>query len=245
MADKDLEMKKKFQEMREEQAMAESNKKLLEERALSKAKSIDSLRKGRKSTNEHGQEIDLWEEVNKKAKLATNLDNVMSYNDWRSAMMALLAMYFTLCKALSQSRSEVFAEIGHGALDKIVQGYTKLRQYGPKPDVVLPALSHSVSFNDKNEIQFDKLELETSDGSLLDGSLDSFFQKGIVAWLDKCGYEPSKENPNKFLSKEDGSELTKAEFDELKNDEGKGLAAYLSDRFDLQITQRPSPRIGG
>jgi len=51
------------------------------------------------------------------------------------------------------------------------------------------------------------------------------------------------DNPNKFIDG-NGKELTKDQFNDLKNDPKNGLDAFLSGHFDLNISERPSPGPG-
>jgi len=169
---KNDQMKETLKKIREQELIAAQRKKMDDEIAAKRAIAEDELKSGRSYKDERGQDTNRWDEVARHAKEARSLENVMAFNDWRSAMLKLVFMYGKLNKAIAQDMKELRFNVKYalGLNDLVYRGYNKVKdKMGRSPEELLPELKHTVSFNDDNEIVFDKLEVEATDGTELQG----------------------------------------------------------------------------
>lgn len=235
------EIKKELQRIREEeefQFISAKKQRIMEERALQAARDQDELVKGRTHKDpQSGQEVAHWDDAMRKAEAAVNSE-VMSYNDWRAAMMGLLTMYGAMNKGLHQSIGETV----HSPLATLIkQGI--IYPLGDKikdkltgnPEIDLPMLQHEVSFSNDNKLVINPLT--RSDKGAEKGQLDKLFEKGIRLWLENAGYTPDPADNAKFID-ENGVQLDKAAFDALKSDPVQGLEHFLKE-YSPEVEFRP------
>lgn len=229
---------------------------LAETRKDARALQADELAKSQFHRDRNGNMVSHWDEAIQKADSAINAD-VMSYSDWRAAMIGLLNMFSMLVKAMDGTVGKKTAPYRDMIMD---DGLATLYHYlkdvvSGVPEMDLASLEHNVQFNDDDTLEIDTLirskiePLIRPDGFDHDGSirlglqkLDELFQKGVVNWLEGLGYTPDPANTKKYIDS-NGNTLDKAEFNRLKNDPETGLSHYLEENYELSFTQsglRPS-----
>lgn len=230
----DESMKKELLKLERNRLLAQRREELAGIRAVANARERDKLVSERLVQDPRGGPLKTkWEIAKAEADKALSAEVTM-YNDWRNAMMGLLSMYSALTDALIQTRKELFQYASHN-----LSGDGDGGKLSPM-EQELPALFHKVNCNDKNELEFKNLALETSTGTKLDNTLDELFRKGVEHWLSECGYKSCGTNSSQFYNIQDNSILTKEKFNELKDDSNKGLDAFLSGHFDMSIRNSPA-----
>jgi hypothetical protein len=193
------------------------------------------------TSDRSGKKITLWEELDQLADNAIN-SGQEAYNDWRSAMMALLALFAKVVKAMSQSISEATQPM----TDKIKQTVREKFVYPLRdkfldhirgdPTIDLPTLVHDVNMSDDNKLNVGDIKL---DGSTPDREVNRSFETLVNLWLASEGYELAPDDTY-VTADAHKTVLTKDAFEALKNDEEHGLDTFLESNVDLQF--RPSPR---
>lgn len=237
-------MQDKLKQIRKEEyekELIEKQNKIKEEREIAQQLATEKLQKGRISrTNEKGDPVSHWDEVEAGAKAALNPEQT-AYQDWRAAMTGLLAMYGHLFDAMVQTRKETLdATIQSAAETAFYWAYDNIKaSLTTQPELALPVLEHLVEYNEANQLVIHPLERD--DGVSLNGELDEMLKEGVVEWLRQVGCTPTDATQNQFQD-ENGHLLDKAEFERLKEDPNTGLNAFLSDHFDLSFKSRPSMR---
>ena len=140
-------------------------------------------------------------------------------------------------------------EISLGAAKDAI--LTSLEKKTPPKQVKLPDLEHFVEFTDQDKLNIASMgkNMRRSDGEEITADQEAEFQKvmekGVTLWLDKCGYLPVAGKNDEFVSKTDGSHLTQAQFEALRDDPDHGLNVFLSGAFDMDMEQAPGPRPAG
>jgi hypothetical protein len=234
---KDLEMYNKLQDIRKKEMNDETTlyrQKVENERARARGVEFQELRnKGRSKDERSGRDISLWDDVMSKAQNAINAE-VMSYNDWRAAMMGLLTMFGAFTKAASHTINEnILFPAKQLIVDKGILGLKdKLEDaFIGNVQVDLPMLKHYVNLNDDGTLN---IELSRSDTQAKIPELDELFKKGIVLWLETNDFTPDPANPDKFVDLA-GVSLDKITFDRLKEDPDTGLEHFLTDYSELKF----------
>lgn len=193
----------------------------------------DELRsKGKTPSDKEGNLVTFWQSAMRKAEEAIGAD-VMSYNDWRAAMMSVVTMSYALSKAIHHSiKTEAFFPLRSGLikLKNVV-----LDRLTGDPEVDLPVLQHFVQLTDEGKL---KIELTRSDNRNEKGVLDELFEKGIVMWLKDLGYLPNREDGKEgtFIDA-NNVPLNKAKFEQLKNDPDHGLNHFLTEYTDVECSE--------
>ena len=176
------------------------------------------------------------------------------YDNWLASVSSILAMCQQLQKALSLDNpintvlNTVYNKAAPyaGAIgNMIADGLT------PDPKVTLPGLQHFVEFTADGKLKLDSLtdNLRRTDGKPFTQEqayiLENSFPAGIRLWLDQNDYEvdPTRPNaadpskPNAYRHKDSLAPLTKAKFDEIRNDPQLGLNKFLSGTFEMKVDQ--------
>lgn len=238
--EKDQKLKKQVTEKLQAEKTAEYKKKLVEERETDRLRQIEEIKKGRTYIDpDSGHEVDRWKEVMRKAEKVVN-EAAMSYNDWRASMSSLISLCTYLNLAISQSKNELLTHVGYGLLSVGRMAYDPLKEkLSGQPEITLPDLQYLVECSDDNKIGIKSLQ--RFEGDDLGASINETFKAGFDKWLGDLNYKESDE-PGKWVEKDTGEVLTKERFNELKNDPARGLGAILSDHFDLNLEERPSPK---
>jgi hypothetical protein len=178
------------------------------------------------------QKVDPWEIANKKASDAMNSE-VMSYNDWRAAIMSTISLCSAICDALVMERKTLMTQASYFIRDQIDRF---LVDKDPEK-INLPALQYLVSYSADDKLEIEPI-LRLDNGKEL-GDLDQLFRKGVVAWLDERGYQPDAADANVFRHKVTNEQLSKTDFDRIKDDPVIGFGHYLEESSDLTFTKRP------
>lgn len=208
------------------------------------ADAIAKLRQGGSTTDEHGRQVTLWENVLRQADRAIHSEQ-NSYNDWRSAMMSLLTLYSGMVKASDQASSEwlapTFTFIKQVVRDNLAVPLKDkfLDMLKGDPKVNLPLLIHQASLTDDNKLNLGlsrsdgvaQMSMDDKDQNRIKNSFDSL----VNLWLLENGFSPKEAGPGedkdavKGLYVRTGTDeiMTKAEFTALKDDEEHGLAQFL------------------
>lgn len=137
-------------------------------------------------------------------------------------------------------------DISFGAVKDAI--LTSLEKKTPLKPVTLPDLQHFVEFTDQNKLNIASMgkNMRRLDGEEITADQETEFQgvmeKGVKLWLDKCGYQPVAGKYDEFVYKTDGSQLTQAQFEALRDDADHGLNVFLSGAFDMDMEQAPGPR---
>lgn len=233
----DNHIKEELKRVRQEKALKDEQEHINLVRANSRAEALDE-RQALTMTTAKDQKVTLWQKAHASADEATKPTGMMSYSDWRSTMFGLIVIYDDLVEAINRS----ITNIAHSGLDlfKDAVGYPlidKVRNaIWSNPDVDLPKLTHNVSLDAENRMQFDAMNIEFSDEKGVKHDFDANFKQAILGWLDEKGYKPaSAEAKPKFVHKDTGEELTANKFNELRDD----LDDTLSHEFDLTIRRGP------
>lgn len=210
----------------------------------------DLVNKGKVPLDEKGNRMgSKWDKL-RLAMGGQSQQDYVSYNTFNSSMMALLIAYKEyLLEAVMQERDESVMKWillpAHKGLRALFNKFTLTDP--SKPEVVLPLLVHNVDMNEDNELKIAPLVSEDGSSSGLDeenkefnDSIQDCFTKGVEAWL-KEGHGYTRIDGTQKFKNADGTELTKEEFEKLKNHEENGLDAYLSGKFDLSFKPGPKP----
>lgn len=253
---KSEELKKQVTEKLQNEKIAEMKQQLARDRQVSRAATIDELEKGRYTTNAKGEKIDRWEELKFLTQESMKMEG-QAYVTWASSMFSLIEIYYKQSEALHQDLKEFLTHFGHTVLDgTTVMGYsipgllvltdTIGEKLSAKPEIIMPKLQYLVDFTDDNKIEFKKLQRWEGDNlgrkdDTLGKTIDDLFEEGVGKWLDDRNYKPSTTEQGKWLNKDTGAELTKAEFTALKNDPDTGLGKILSAHFDVDLEESPRP----
>lgn len=195
----------------------------------------------RKGKNREG--VTLWEQLDHEADKVLHAEQ-HAYNDWRSAMMSLLALFSLMVKAGSHSletvvaQNEMITSARLAARAALVQVKDKiLDTLRGNPRVDLPALIHDVKMTDDNKIDFGALK--RSDDLQSTPTLNEGFQTLIALWLHDQGYEPGSIENTYVTADENKTLLTKEKFLELKNSPEHGLNKFLEETVDLEFREGP------
>ncbi|TAL61350.1 MAG: hypothetical protein EPN84_08145, partial [Legionella sp.] len=162
MAKEDI--KEKIKRVREEEMMNEAAQLRQKERSKSHAMAVDERNKLTMTVDDRGREVTLWQKSNDSATEAMKPKNIMSYADWRSAMFGLVACYSDLVDAMNRS----ITNLGWEGVDLLEMGVNAaydglVRKFGNRPEVILPKLTHTVSLDDQNRMQFEKMNVKMTD----------------------------------------------------------------------------------
>ena len=165
--------------------------------------------------------------------------SLKGYETWITIMGEILSFCLLVNETLSGETAAFYEQIGHNALDYALD---KL-QYRT---VKLPDLQHCVTFTDTDKLDVssisqllrsDHLEFTAEQKKILDKSM----QIGIISWLDTLGYVQKQNEPTAFVSKTNATlTLTKARFEELRDDPQDGLDVFLSGQFGMNVTKSPT-----
>lgn len=224
-----------FKKLQEARALKEENRK------RKQAIAADDLEKEGEIYNPHtGRNENIWDLLNNAIDKALNSEDMMSYQDFRSAIISLMHLYGLLGKALQHDGAKVVQAFmdkleNEGLFPAINWLEDQVRQ---EQEIDLPVLTHSVAFSDSDELQIDPL-IRSDHGEAT--ALDSVFEIGINLWLKENGYVPDAANPKKYVHELDGSPLDKATFDMLKLDDDRGLDTFLRDNTDVPFNPSPRP----
>jgi len=229
---------------------AESNRQKERQQRLSDKSSLEKVRAKLKIIDPRsGKEIDRWTKVINDAEEALDPKQT-TYNDWRSAMTSLLAMYSELNEAISLSRQEFvlliptpipgMTEISlANSLQEVttvpLSGYIK-KLFQGKEKIELPDLQHNVQF-ENNKLKIDPLVPSDKNIKGLD-TLDDLFKEGVRRWLDEQDYEPHPKDKDKFIHKHTRAELTDNGFKALQDDENTSLASFLERETGLRMMSK-------
>ncbi|EHL30157.1 hypothetical protein [Legionella drancourtii] len=232
------------------QATLIAKQKLRNDEANRRMRSDEDLDKELKdkgfTTDERGNMITLWKKLMREAERAIN-EGQHAYNDWRSSMMSLLELCSLFLKALSQSRDELLNPV-----TKIMKQTFREQVLYPLKDKImdairgqprgdLPTLVHDLTMSDDNklkigEITFGDGSRPTSDDPNNLEKFNNAFATLVTLWLKDNGYELAADNTF-VTTDEHQTVLTKEKFEELKDDEGNGLNAFLD--LNTQLEFRP------
>lgn len=171
----------------------------------------------------------LWDHAMKVASGAINAGDVNSTHDFRSSMMALLAMYGKMVEAGSVSAEQTFGEFYERKLrDKYgiplseawIGAKSAIRNaIRGNPDIDIPAFQHNLTFKDgKVEIA----DLVRKDGVPFskENEINLAFKALVNAWMIENDYTPVGDGKFRHV---DGAELTEEKFNELKPSLGEFL----------------------
>jgi hypothetical protein len=251
-------LKKEAYELEQKRVAAETEryrKELSDQRILKFEDYLAKVRRSCVTKDEKGNDVLLWDKVLHEAHRYIH-SGQESYNDWRSAMMSLLALYSLMVDAASGSIKSTLAP---SVLTKLVgvreQALYPLRdkimdKLRGEPRVDIPAMVHDVAMGDDNKLQIAPLKGIDGRSTQFTGAdmqtvdLNPTFRSLVSLWLKDQGYEPGVEDGT-YVNKAHGTAdynkvLTKEKFNELKDDKTHGLDAFLEENVELQFS--PSPR---
>lgn len=260
MPNKDDEFYKELKRKRDEEEATASAIYKKRMRDITTAEREDAAHRASIShTEQSGREVTRWEDAVAKADAALNSE-VRAYDDWRAAMLGMLAMYGALHAALHQSTNSVSRLIAEKLWDTVVvdlmwdgaikPGWNKVKPAFGVAEEDLVALQHNVSFSDDNKLVIKPLLRLDNDKPIVDkdpnsgqalpvSKLDKLFRDGVVDWLKENGYTAAQGKPGEFKDK-DGNSLTKAIFNnDFVGD--RSLQSFLKRYTDAAIT--PGPRM--
>ncbi len=145
----------KIREQEEEHKTAAFKNKYAQERHIARQTELDKLQQKQFTKNpKGGEKVTLWDEGASKAYDAINMD-VMSYTDWRAAMMNLLKMFSVSNKAIHSSLAiNVIHPVKTLLLDQaaVAAYYWVADKLTGDPEIDLPALQQQVQFSDDNKL---------------------------------------------------------------------------------------------
>ncbi|MDI1352780.1 MAG: hypothetical protein PSV35_08480 [bacterium] len=162
-----------------------------QKRAIARQMELDEIGKNSKTRDEHsGREISHWDDALSRAEKAMNSE-VMSYNDWRAAMMGLLTLFSSLNKALHHS---IDGSIIHPVRSTLMDGLilplkdALQEKLAGTPEIELPMLQQFVNLNDDGT-----LDIQLSRTDKVDGMISSSTQR----YLDLLKHKQTLEEKNK------------------------------------------------
>ena len=231
-----------YQKLREIESYDEYLKKKQEMEQIALAAKIDEIQALSMTRSRSGEEVTRWQHLAQQAEEGLKPE-LSSYNNGQSAIATLvsiawigtLAMHYSLRGATHVIAKHYFMR------EKIAE----LRQEGD-----LPPLSHLVEFKD-GKVKIEPLvlgkeqELENpksrADAAVLIQAMNSTFHDTVNYWLIEEHNCTLTDEPDVFLDK-DRNPLTKESFEAMKNDDVKGLQAYLNANAPgLLFKERPAP----
>lgn len=213
--------------------------KLQEQRMARDLDALAALKEKGFTTDERGNKITLWQDALHAAEKAINAEQ-NAYNDWRSAMMALLSMYAKMVKAISHR----FEEARRPYTDKIVQTIREGVLYPLKdkimdkikgdPDIKLDTLVHDIKMSEDNKLMIGDIKC---DGAQPDPGFKPAVATLVGIWLRDQGYELAPDDT--YVTADDNKTVLTAEkFKELKEDETNGLDAFI--KANTKLESRPT-----
>lgn len=238
-------LKEKLEQIKKEelnQKIAEELRQLSEQREAARMHAMDELMKKSYITNSQGQKTTLWNMLDEEVHKAINSGELMSFNDFRAALMSLIHLYGLLVDALNQTEVEwlqkleflVSENLAFPAIDAIK------KRFRNDPEIVLPALQHNVSYSDDNKLNIAPL-IRSDYPNRLSQALDDVFKESVVFWLQGLGYEKNASNPGTFLNTRTGAVLDKDTFNALKDDSEHGLDNFLKGHTQVQCSSGMNP----
>ena len=198
----------------------------------------------------------LWADLDKMAA-STVEGGQKGYDTWLSSIGSILELCHKLRAALHADNPiksvanmiyDKAAPIAGTLTDMAVSKVTD--KFCAAPKVTLPSLHQYVDFTDDGKLDVSSLakNLVRSDGKPFTQPqkdiLNNGFQKGIEMWLELNGYkkDPAPGKKNCFVNEIDETALTKAKFEEMRDDPATGLNKFLSGEFDMNFVQALGPR---
>jgi hypothetical protein len=209
-----------------------------------------------RAVNEKGESY--WVDVKKKANDLLERE-FSGYNDWAIGMTNIVQAAKILNKAMlhepnllpfANERAEIWDKFKTVAWIAVVdkfQNWVKNTAAGQKikdtligkaifkKTVDLPKIEFSVNVKENGQIQ----STAAMDGKVLSSGneISRHLDVGLELWAKSHGY--SIDPSDSRLKNDVGEVMTSEKFEELKNDPDKGLDAFLSGRFDMNLTYRP------
>jgi hypothetical protein len=229
----------------------EIQKRIYEQRALKNQ--IDEAR----AVNEKGESY--WVEVKRKADDLRDKE-FAGYNDWAIGMMNIVHAAKILNKAMlhqpnllpfANERAEIWDKLKAVVwigVDKL-QSSAKDTKVGQKikdtfigeaifrKTVDLPKIEFTVNIKNNGQIE----STAAIDGKVLPSGdrILRHLDIGLGVWAGTHGYSIDQSDNNKLKNSNTGEVMTPEKFEDLKNDPDKGLNAFLSGHFDMNLTYRP------
>ncbi len=242
MPDKDDQIKKVI----ENQIRGE----LLQKQAKLKneAQNTRAYQRAAKSEKKHAIAREEWDTFDKhiKERIATGQQG---YDTWVAAMSSIVILCRIFINALDASdplgsifgwgagkASDIYHSLADGA--NVTEEEIKKN---------LPDLQHYVEFTDDDKLNIASLSknMRRSDGRDFPPEVKEVFQVGMQTgmelWLGQHGYHLQANTRDVFVD-EHGTQLTKALFEELRNEPHYGLDEFLSGRFDMNFQRATGPR---
>lgn len=232
------------------------------------AAAMEELRNSHKVNKGTDRETTLWDEAMHEADRSLNSGELTSNHDFRSAMMAILAMYGKMNKAANTSVNQTFGEyynkyvyeqfkdpVGRAWIGLKSKMRDAIRRDG---DIDLPTFQHNISFKDG---KVDIAALTRKDGAPLvtyerhtNGNLkldergqkieknpnpaNEAFKSLVDAWFIENDYMFVRGEEGKYVHVTTGQPLNEARFNELK----PSFAEFLKNvaNADLSYEEQPS-----
>jgi len=237
----DIELKKQIQQELSDEEQARRDAMLKENMLLrAGAKSDKSAREAAIADRE-------WDKLLKDAKAMTQ-EGIKGFDSWISATCSILVLCYQIEKAIKASDpiGELLG-IPFGIAIEAIKSKMDAIKLAKLPDVALPTLHTHIEFSDDNKLILDSFvkNLSRSDGKPFTNSqkalLEGQYKTAVlVQWLDKQGYRAKDPtNPSTIVSKIDGTELTKPEFERLRDN---SFNQFMSEHIGMHVEDAPGPR---
>lgn len=159
--------------------------------------------------------------------------------------LACMSLMLAIARALNVAERQALSNLGvyEGVGRLIAMVGDKICGNKLNPKSSLDVLKYHIHF-DGNEVKLDPLTIH---GAHLPEQWKSFFngefKKIVQTWLSDKGYEPSKDNPDIYVSKEPPhEELTQSLFEQLNQNRGASLDHILNSEKGLKFEPRDTPR---
>jgi len=190
----------------------------------------------------NGQEMRIDEAISRYGDDFIN-SSAHAYQDWRAGMVDIINACLRLLKLVNYTQGPILISLARSLEDNLYQPAAVIirQKIADKAEFELPDLYYAVQMEKNGKLDIMDLEIAPAinlkDGNILERgniSLNRLFQKGIEHWLWE--HNLKKNESGKIVSKDRPNEpLTKKEFDNIKDDPGRGLKSWLDGNYELNF----------
>ena len=196
------------------------------------------------SKDKDGNVVYDWDKAIQEATRLAEAE-VTSYNDWRNAMMSILAMFSLMVTAMHNDR--LLGQAGTAILNKLPTVKALLEFASQKMTEAwwnsckakypedLPTLTYQVKWDDKKGLD---IYLSCANGMPIKEELNNDFKDLVSLWLTTTtpSYVPGSPNPEILIDSSTNKPLTQEDLTQLIDKHGASFSSFLEKHSTLKFS---------